>query len=307
MPRLSGITLGDFRRYIFLAFIGVFLASVFVYGIPVDRIAVLLWILCALLVSSIGRSRHDVQQLVRDWIILVLIYMAYDYSRGTADQWGIPVNFTLPRDIDRIILFGNDPVIEMQKRFYSPNDVKWYDVVGSITYMTHFVFPVLPLVWLRVRNRPDWLRYVRRFSLTLGISVFTFIAFPAAPPWMAAQKGYMPPVSRITGRGWWELNLKTVSRTLDRGAAVLNAVAAMPSLHAGMALFVTLWFTRNSRSVVRGIALIFPLAMAVTLVYFGEHYLIDCIAGWAVVAIAWKIADKWEARTASDGAVQLSN
>jgi membrane-associated phospholipid phosphatase len=307
MAKISEITLGDFRRYIFLAFVGVFLASVFVYGIPVDRIAVLLWILGALLVSSIGRSRHDVQQLVRDWMILVLIYMAYDYSRGTADQWGIPVNFTLPRDIDRIIMFGNDPVIEMQKRFYTSNDVKWYDVVGSITYMTHFVFPVLPLVWLRVRNRPDWLRYVRRFSLTLGISVFTFIAFPAAPPWMAAEKGYMDPVSRITGRGWWELNLKTVSRTLDRGAAVLNAVAAMPSLHAGMALFVTLWFTRNSRPFIKGIALIFPVVMAVTLVYFGEHYLIDCIAGWAVVAIAWKIADKWEARTVTDGAVQLSN
>jgi membrane-associated phospholipid phosphatase len=307
MAKISEITLGDFRRYMFLAFVGVFLASVFVYGIPVDRIAVLLWILGALLVSSIGRSRHDVRQLVRDWMILVLIYMAYDYSRGTADQWGIPVNFTLPRDIDRIIMFGNDPVIEMQERFYTPNDVKWYDVVGSITYMTHFVFPVLPLVWLRVRNRPDWLRYVRRFSLTLGISVFTFIAFPAAPPWMAAEKGYMDPVSRITGRGWWELNLKTVSRTLDRGAAVLNAVAAMPSLHAGMALFVTLWFTRNSRPFIRGIALIFPVIMAVTLVYFGEHYLIDCIAGWVVVAIAWKIADKWEARTVTDGAVQLSN
>jgi membrane-associated phospholipid phosphatase len=124
---------------------------------------------------------------------------------------------------------------------------------------------------------------------------------------MAAEKGYMDPVSRITGRGWWELNLKTVSRTLDRGAAVLNAVAAMPSLHAGMALFVTLWFTRNSRPFIKGIALIFPVVMAVTLVYFGEHYLIDCIAGWAVVAIAWKIADKWEARTVTDGAVQLSN
>jgi hypothetical protein len=306
MP-LPETTLGDVRRYALLAFVGVFLSSVVVYGIPVDRIAVLLWILGALLVSSIGRSRHDVQQLARDWMILVIIYMAYDYSRGTADQWGIPVNFTLPRDIDRFFSFGLDPVVEMQKRFYTPNDVKWYDVVGSVTYMTHFVFPVLPLVWLRVRHRADWLRYVRRFSLTLGISVFTFIAFPAAPPWMAAEKGYMPAVSRITGRGWWELNLKTVSRTLDRGAAVLNAVAAMPSLHAGMALFVALWFTRNSARWLQVASLAFPAIMALTLVYFGEHYVIDCVAGWAVVLIAWKIADRWEARIASEGAVQLSN
>jgi membrane-associated phospholipid phosphatase len=47
--------------------------------------------------------------------------------------------------------------------------------------------------------------------------------------------------------------------------------------------------------------------MALTLVYFGEHYVVDCVAGWAVVLIAWKIADRWEARTAVLNASQLSN
>jgi membrane-associated phospholipid phosphatase len=81
----------------------------------------------------------------------------------------------------------------------------------------------------------------------------------------------------------------------------------MPSLHAGMALFVALWFTRNSARWLQVASLAFPTIMALTLVYFGEHYVIDCVAGWAVVLIAWKIADRWEARIASKGAVQLSN
>jgi hypothetical protein len=234
--------------------------------------------------------------MIRDWFVIVAIYMAYDYSRGTADQWGIGVNFTLPRDIDRFLFFGNDPVIWMQDRFYMPFDVRWYDVAGAIIYMCHFVFPVVPLATLRVRNRLEWIRYVRRFSLTLSIAVTTFIVFPAAPPWMVSEQNKMGIVHRITGRGWWELNLKTVSRTLDRGAAVLNAVAAVPSLHAGLSLLVALWFTRNSPRWLRIAAMLYPLSMMTALVYFGEHFVIDCLLGFAATSIAWLSANAWEKR-----------
>ena len=291
-------SLGTLRPYVLLTYIAVFLWSIVEYGIPVDRIAVLLWMFGAFACASLGRNREQVIQMLRDWALMVVIYMAYDYSRGTADQWGIGVNYTALRDLDSLITFGREPISGMQRRFYTPNDVKWYDVIGSVIYMTHFVFPVLPLVFLRIRNRASWLHYVRRFSLTLGISVFIFIIFPAAPPWMASREGYLPPIQRITGRGWLELHLKTVSKTLDRGAGVLNAVAPMPSLHAGMALLVALWFFRNCKPWIRIAALAFPVAMLTALVYFGEHFIIDGLAGWAVVLLAWFLANKWEERTA---------
>ena len=295
------------RQFGLVAYFVVFFWSVFANGIPVDRIAVLLWMLAAFLIASIGRTRVEATQMVRDWLVLVAVYMAYDYSRGTADQWGIGVNYTLLRDIDRFLFFGNDPGVWMQKTFLR-SDVRWYDVGGAIVYMMHFVLPVVPLAFLRVRQRTEWLSYVRRFSLTLGIAVSVFIMFPAAPPWMAAEKGYFPPIQRITGRGWWELNLKTVSRTLDRGAAVLNAVAAMPSLHAGLSLLAVMWFTRNARTWVRIASLSYPIAMSAALVYFGEHYVIDCLIGFAVVITAWKLVDVWEARRDMSSSLdQLTN
>lgn len=281
------------RRVALVAYFVVLLCSIVTWGIPVDRIAVLLWMLAAFAAASIGRTRDEIVQMMRDWMILVAIYMAYDYSRGTADQWGIGVNYTLLRDIDRLIFLGNDPGVWLQQKLLR-SDPRWYDVGGAIVYMMHFVMPVVPLAALRVRQRTEWLRYVRRFSLSLAVSVTVFIMFPAAPPWMAAEKGYFPQVQRITGRGWWELNLKTVSRTLDRGAAVLNAVAAMPSLHAGLALLASLWFTRNTRRWVRVVSLAYPLAMTTALVYFGEHYVIDCLAGFAVVVVSWIAVDRWE-------------
>ena len=295
------------RQFGLVAYFVVFFWSIFANGIPVDRIAVLLWMLAAFLIASIGRTRVEATQMVRDWLVLVAVYMAYDYSRGTADQWGIGVNYTLLRDVDRFLFFGNDPGVWMQKTFLR-SDVRWYDVGGAIVYMMHFVLPVVPLAFLRVRQRTEWLSYVRRFSLTLGIAVSVFIMFPAAPPWMAAEKGYFPPIQRITGRGWWELNLKTVSRTLDRGAAVLNAVAAMPSLHAGLSLLAVMWFTRNTRTWVRIASLSYPIAMSAALVYFGEHYVIDCLIGFAVVITAWKLVDVWEARRDMSSSLdQLTN
>ena len=297
------------RRVLLLAYGAVFLWSLVVNGIPVDRLAVLAWMLAAFIIAGIGRSRDEMRLMVRDWIALVVIYMIYDYSRGTADQLGIGVNYTLPRDIDRFMFLGRDPNVWMQSLLLR-SDVRWYDVGGSIIYMLHFVLPVIPLAMLRVRNRAEWLRYVRRFALTLYIAVGCFIVFPSAPPWMAARDGYLKPVYRITGRGWWELNLKTVSKTLDRGAAVLNSVAAMPSLHAGMSMLVALWFTRNAPRWVRIVAMAYPVAMMFTLVYFGEHWVIDCFVGWLVVFAAFAIADRWEKRrteSTDDLAIQISN
>ena len=297
------------RRVLLLTYGSIFLWSLVVNGIPVDRLAVLAWMLAAFIIAGVGRSREEMRLMVRDWIALVVIYMIYDYSRGTADQLGIGVNYTLPRDIDRFMFFGRDPNVWMQSLLLR-SDVRWYDVGGSIIYMLHFVLPVIPLAMLRVRNRGEWLRYVRRFALTLYIAVGCFIVFPSAPPWMAARDGFLQPVYRITGRGWWELNLKTVSRTLDRGAAVLNSVAAMPSLHAGMSMLVALWFTRNAPRWVRIVAMAYPVAMMFTLVYFGEHWVIDCFVGWLVVFAAFAIADRWEKRRAEstdDLAVQISN
>jgi membrane-associated phospholipid phosphatase len=127
--------------------------------------------------------------------------------------------------------------------------------------------------------------------------VVGYIAYPAAPPWMAAKNGYIDKIDRITGRGWSELNLDTVSKTFDRGVAVLNPVAAMPSLHAATALLVVVWFFPNRSWWTRVALLLHPIAMTVALVYFGEHYVIDALAGFLLVLLAWRGSDWWERRS----------
>ena len=286
------------RKIALVVYALVFLWSARRHGIPVDRSAVMAWILVGFVCGSIGKSRSDQWRMIADWSIIVALYFAYDYSRGTADQLGMPVHFTGPRNADRILFFGADPNVWIQKHFYEPDTVRWYDVAGSLTYMTHFIFPVAPLVILWLRNRHQWLMYVRRLSLIMSIGVICFVLYPAAPPWMAAQKGYIAPLSRITGRGWNHLHMHTVSKVWDRGTAVLNGVAAMPSLHAAFSLFATVWVVRNKARWVQALGALFPLAMCLTLTYFGEHWVIDCILGWLLVLLAWRICNRWEQRIA---------
>lgn len=284
------------RRVLLAAYAIAFVWSTFTFGVPVDRTAVMLWILAAFACGSVGRSRDDQVRMVKDWSVIVALYFIYDYSRGVADQLGMPVHYTGPRNIDRFLFLGTDPNVWMQRHFYEPGTVRWYDVAGSLIYMTHFVLPVAPLLVLWLRNRDQWVRYIRRLALTFTVAVTGFILYPAAPPWLASQHQNIDSITRLTGRGWNHIHMHTVSKVWDRGAAVLNGVAAMPSLHAGLNLLVALWLAQGRPRWVKGLVLLMPVSMVLTLVYFGEHWVSDCIAGWLVVLVAWKASDWWEAR-----------
>ena len=86
---------------------------------------------------------------------------------------------------------------------------------------------------LWVRDRLEWVRWLRRYITLLFCGLAIYIAYPMAPPWMAARDGYLDPVTRITRRGWDDIELFGVD--LNRQTMVMfgmgNKVAAMPSLH----------------------------------------------------------------------------
>lgn len=107
------------------------------------------------------------------------------------------------------------------------------------------------------------------------LSCATFAAFPVAPPWLAAKQGYIAPLQRITARAWSHMGIKSVSKVFDRGTAITNPYAAMPSLHAACALLVVLFFFPYMPKWLRIISLALPVSMATCLVYFGEHYVAD--------------------------------
>ncbi len=245
-------------------------------------------------------SRHGpVAQLLIAWSPLSAILVAYGIAQwitaplGTADgastnRVGASLHVLGPARGDEA-LFGAVPTVWLQERLVdgSPH---WWDAPAALVYVTHFV--AIPLVtavaWFALRDRfREWLVGALTMSL-LGVAVY--VAYPAAPPWLAAERGDIGDVERISQLGWEVLHLDAVGRLVELGQSGSNPVAAMPSLHAGAALLVAL-FLWSSVSRAAGVALLaYALAMAVTLVYAGEHYVVDVLAGWALAVLAVFVA-----------------
>jgi hypothetical protein len=167
-------------------------------------------------------------------------------------------------------------------------------VVLTTVYYSFFFVPILSASVLWVRHRSAWVSYMRRYLSLNLVALVIYVVYPMAPPWMASQDGFITAdIDRIAGRGWYDLGEVGIHQ---RMSAVTNQVAAMPSLHAGIALFVALYGISYWRSRWRLLLLLYPLAMGFMLVYYAEHYVVDIIAGFAVTGLTMAGCSAWEHR-----------
>ncbi len=271
------------------------------YGVPVQRELVIAWTCGALACNSIGRHPREILQIVIDWLPIVLVLCAYDLTRGVADSLGIGVHVHPMIDFDRFLFFGEAPTEWLQARLHDPGVVNWWDVAFTLVYTSYFIAPFATAGILWVRDRVAFLRFTKRLVSLAIAGVLTYIAFPAAPPWMAAEMGLLDGVQRTTSEGWEVLGVGTAG-LFSKGQTSANLVAAVPSLHSAMTALVVMFLWGRVRPRLRPLLALYPLAMGLTLMATGEHYFFDVLLGWlyaggVMAAWAW-----WERRQAKEGA-----
>ena len=241
-------------------------------------------------------SRHGpVAQLLISWSPLSAILLAYavagwisapleEGDGASTNRLGANLHVLGPARADER-LFGAVPTVWLQERLVD-GAPRWYDAVAALVYVTHFVsIPLLTaVVWFCLRDRfAAWLVAVLTMSV---VGIAGYVAYPAAPPWLAAERDEIGAVDRISHIGWDLLHLDVVGRLTELGQSGSNPVAAMPSLHAGAALLVALFVWPSVGALGRAALATYAVAMAVTLVYTGEHYVADIAAGWLVAVVA---------------------
>lgn len=301
-----------------------------VMGLPKQTLLVIGWMWLATIAWDVRRPWREHLAFARDWWPVVALLTAYLYSRGLSDDLGFAsVHVTEPITIDRWLFGGVLPTAWLQaelcgvpcERGLPP---RWYDVVLSTVYYSHFFVGLGVGVALWVRNRSAWIGYMRRYISLSALALVIYVVYPMAPPWMAARDGQLSSdINRITSRGWFDLGQsRSVTGGLasrgeagtpggsahDQFTAVGNQVAAMPSLHAGLAMLVAVFAIVHLRSSWRWLMLAYPLAMSFALVYFAEHYVIDVIAGFACVAVVlvgWSAYDRRRAENCQDSTASL--
>jgi hypothetical protein len=217
----------------------------------------------------------------RFWAIYAITFVLFVRLRAVADDLGIAVRWQYPIAIDRILGLGELPTVRLQNL---GDMLAWPAVVVHLSY-----YAVPPLVGLALwRLAPDRLRgYLLALSAAYAIGLAVHFLLPTAPPWMAAQMHLTEPIHRYL----YDLLHSQYPSFYTYGTKVAagNEVAAMPSLHMAAAWLSSL-ATRRTRAAPWAMA--YVVAMGLSLVYSGEHYLVDALAGMAVASLSWFIVNR---------------
>ena len=215
---------------------------------------------------------------VRDWAVFLGLTFLFDAIRGAI--YAAIVHFDLPVYMgyaiaaERALLGGAVMPVLLQDLWYESGSIGGFERLLVIVHASHFVF-FLTLglaVWLL---RPEeFRRYCLAMLLVMYGGLLAYLLLPTVPPWMAAAEyQVMAPVHRI-GMQLYNTSVPTLTAAL-----ATNPVAAMPSLHAAFPAVCTLIAIRTfGRRAAWTIA--YTALSALSVMYLGEHYLVDVLAGW---------------------------
>lgn len=266
-------------------------------GIPNDTVQVFLWLWLGTVAWNIQATPRYHLNFLKDWSLPVLGLVIYFYSRGLTDELGLPVHVYMPIHVDEWLGGGVTPTERLQDAWCADpclksSEPRWYDLFFTTVYATHFLAGLTIAAVLWVRNRVEWIRWMRRYLAISFGALAIYILYPMAPPWMASEEGWLgADVTRLTARGWSDIGLDRVDLILH---GVGNPVAAMPSLHAGITFLIAGYGIQRLRTRWRWLLALYPLAMCTTLVYYAEHYVIDVLAGAALAGVVLVACQLWE-------------
>ncbi len=235
------------------------------------------WVLLALLVIAIAMGRG--RTFIADWTPFLLLFFAYEAMRGFAARLA-------PHDLsglERWVFGGEIPTLVLQRAFYHPGVIGIQDLIAMFFYFMHFVLPIVVgfIFWLN--SREHYWRFIAALLLMCFLAFLTYLFWPSAPPWYQLHDVV-------------KINQQTVDRLWGNTVVVIyhafnpNQFAAFPSLHAAFPALAAVYAWRRYRVLAVGLIL-WTAGVVVSIVYLGEHYVVDALASVVYVAAATIIVE----------------
>ncbi len=235
----------------------------------------------------------------RDWIPFIALFFAYELLRGFADDFGMAVHVTDVIAIDRLIGLGRLPTQWLQGWFHPATGPDLVAMGATIVYFLHFPLPLAVGFLLWLKRRALFYDFVAALIVLCIAGFVTFLFVPTAPPWWAAQHGflngpdgrpliqYLKPVGFDELASWMGFNGHYIYTYTfyDIGP---DPVAAFPSLHAAFP-FLAFLFARRGFGRVGWAVFGYFLLVVFSIVYLGDHYVTDAIAGVAYAGASYAL------------------
>lgn len=185
-------------------------------------------------------------------------------------------------------LFALEQHLHLDVERFLNHGLAGHDVLATLAnyeYATTYILSALVLLgWVWVRRRDLWVTTRDSFLVLNVLAITCFALYPAAPPRMLSGLGFVDTVTRGGTVGSW-------GSSWVSGA---NQLAAMPSLHIGWALWVSVVLARINGS--RWVQLVSAVHVALTayvVMATANHYLLDVLAAVVPVLIGVRVAAWW--------------
>jgi membrane-associated phospholipid phosphatase len=186
-----------------------------------------------------------------------------------------------PIRADRLIGGGELPNVRLQRALAGLGRRNTVDRALSWVHWAWFLEPHSALVWIIARHPEHFARSARQMSAVFDLGCAIYMAVPTAPPWWASEQGHTDAeVRRImveVGEEEWGRAWPVLYDTLGG-----NPWAAMPSLHFATSLMAALLLAEAGPTE-GALGWAYAGALGFALVYLGEHYVVDLLAGTAIV------------------------
>jgi membrane-associated phospholipid phosphatase len=234
---------------------------------------------------------------------------AYKSPHDDPDEQVGRTHFAYPIAADRLLGLGQLPTVRLQRALarQGPGGPEWrlLDRVLVWAHWSWFLVPHGTVAYILFR-RPE--RFARAASMTyavfnLGAAVYWVI--PTAPPWYAAEGAYEldgVPSAGVAPSAHAEADVRRMM--VEYGEhfwrdgwgplySVLggNPLAAMPSLHFATSLMAALLLAEVG-PLAGALGFAYAITLGFALVYLGEHYVVDLLAGAALTGAVRRLGPR---------------
>ena len=197
------------------------------------------------------------------------------------------VKVAYPVRVDRALGLGTPPTLRLQRAFGRPGSFNGAEKVLVWSHWLWFLVPHGTVLYVLVRHPRHFQRTAVHIYGTFDLGLTGYWGIPTAPPWYAAQQGLLddgqtPEVRRMMveyGEQFWKSGWAPLY-----GFLAGNPLAAMPSLHFATSVMAARMLAETAPAA-GAVAWAYAATLGVALVYLGEHYVVDLLAGYGLTEV----------------------
>jgi membrane-associated phospholipid phosphatase len=217
---------------------------------------------------------------------------AYEMPHDDPDRLARRARVDYPAAADRVLGLGVLPTVRLQRTFATPGKIKRFERVLVLCHWVWFAVPHASVVYVLLRRPERFSAAAARMYAVFDLGAVFYWAIPTAPPWWAAARGELDEgdgvlVRRMMieyGPEFWGDLWEPLYDFLGG-----NPLAAMPSLHFATSLMGAHLLSEVG-PVPGAVGWAYLTGLGVGLVYLGEHYLVDLVAGAALTEAIRRVA-----------------